>query len=67
MWMVNPLWEGFISPLLLLGIGYWARPRVERLLDRMDERCPDTATQDYPRTSHVRALPMPYDWAKEDE
>lgn len=67
LWMVSPIWEAVIAPVVLITVGYWARPRVEEWLDRLDEHCPDTATRDYPRTSHVRALPVPYDWANEED
>ena len=31
LWMINPLWEGVITPMLLIGFGWWVRPRVEHL------------------------------------
>ena len=31
LWMTNWIWEGVITPLLLIGFGWWVRPRVERL------------------------------------
>jgi hypothetical protein len=46
LWIVNPIWQ-IISPLILLGIGYWLRPRVEKFLDDCDEIMPDTARKKY--------------------
>ena len=31
LWMTNWRWEGVITPLLLIGFGWWVRPRVEHL------------------------------------
>ena len=31
LWMTNWMWEGVITPLLLVGFGWWVRPRVEHL------------------------------------
>jgi hypothetical protein len=32
---VNPLWEFFIAPMILLGIGFWARPRYEQWFEKV--------------------------------
>jgi predicted alpha/beta hydrolase family esterase len=49
LWMLNPLWEGVIAPLILFVVGYWSRPRIERWIERVEEA-------DERR---------PYDWDKE--
>ena len=55
LWMTNPLWEGVIAPAILVTLGYWARPRVERFLDDLD---------DFDMVAW-EARRRPYDWRDE--
>jgi len=60
LWMLNPLWEGFIAPAILISIGYWMRPRLERWYADLDRRYPPGFFDEEP-PSHVRPLRHPYD------
>lgn len=67
LFMVNPIWQVVIAPLILLTIGYWARPRVEAWLARIDE-IERLGRRYQTPPSHVRKVENgPYDWAAEDE
>ena len=70
LFMVNPIWQVVVAPLILLTIGYYARPRVEAWLARMDEI--DRINRRFrPPASHVRRVEDngddgPYDWSAEE-
>jgi len=67
LWMVNPIWEGLIAPLILVLAGYWARPRIEQFFAKVDEidRLNRVRFPDPP--SHVRPMREPYDWEMEGD
>ena len=67
LWMVNPIWEGLVAPLILVLAGYWARPRIERFFVKVDEidRLNRVRFPDPP--SHVRPMREPYDWEMEGD